>query len=346
MTTAPSNPNINAFNTFYNNDGGAGTKGYYWFGETIDDSMTQAPVAPFVAAYQVFSSLDGALSRRATGESWDTMMTAMPTNPNINAYSVFYDSFTSLSSRWNGAAIADTMGNPTAPYVIGLNAFNDGTNYRRLVGSVLSSETTANTTYAPHAKDMLHCYDATSGSWRWVNVIDTQADGQASTLNGMVTSSIGYGYNGTTFDMLRVGASNELQITDVATRPGEDAANDWKKVRIESIATATPAYEDTAAFSALTTILASVEIIGYTNVCFYILNTAGGAAAALSDTLAQVSPDNSNWVSLSWDGCDTLAINTTCVYCISGNAYRYARLRAQTAGATTTTRAWMTANKG
>jgi hypothetical protein len=226
----------------------------------------------------------------------------------------------------------------TAIILVGIMAFGQS------VGPIAESTSASKSNYMYSASHQF-CYDATSTSWRWVNVIDNQADGQAATLNGQVTSSIGYGYNGTTFDMLRVGASNELQTTDVANRPGEDAANDWRKIKKEQTATYTPAYTDTSITggAGLTISYAATEVMSDVNWCFYIKNTDG--ADAFTDVEVDTSPNNSDWIGLSFTTCDSLAAGSMCTYCVTGSAYRYARVRISSTN-DTSSRVWYTANKG
>lgn len=182
-------------------------------------------------------------------------------------------------------------------------------------------------------------YDGTY--WQRISLLGTQADGQAASLNGLVISSFNYAYNGATFDMLRVGASNELQTVDVSNRAGEDVGNDWRKVRIESRATDAPAATTGVAITGgagLTVVLSGYEVLGWTNVCAFLKNTDD--ADAFTDVEIYASPNNSDWVSLGWTTCDTLAFGTTCVYCVSNNAYRYLQVKAASANDTTASGWW------
>lgn len=320
---------------------------YSWSG-ALANSDAVAPAttrAPYVQGLGLY--FDGANWRRVTGETWDTTI-ANTVAPETIALNAFYDTATATGYRWQGEPYDSSMtAAPTNPGVNAYTAFYNGANGQYWQGSQMNSETTANTNYAPFVKNYNYCYDATSASWRWVNVINTQADGQAATLNGTVTSSIAYGYNGATFDLMRVGASNELQTTDVATRPGEDAANDYRKVKQQSIYTYAPAATTGTAVAAgagLTIVLAAVEILDLTNVTLFLKNTDGGGAA-FTDAEVSVSPNNSDWVSLTWTDCDTLADGSTCVYSISGNSYRYVRARVASA-ADITVSAWIAGNNG
>lgn len=94
----------------------------------------------------------------------------------------------------------------------------------------------------------------------------------------------------------------------------------------------------------LVDVLAAIEVIGYPNFCVTLKNNDG--ANSLTDVAIFQSPDSSAWESLSWTACDTLAPATSCSYCASGNAYRYIKVQAKAAGASTvsTLDAWLTAN--
>jgi len=156
------------------------------------------------------------------------------------------------------------------------------------------------------------------------------------------------GYDGATLDMMRIGAAGELQVTDVATRPGEDAANDWKKVRKTEIATLAPAKTTTAAIGAVATIvLASTEVLSWPSYCIYVKNLDG--ADSFTDIDYQTSPDATSWVDLTEPAaCDTLAPGVMCVFCESGNAYRYVRVQVTGAAGPTISSvdAWLVGNKG
>jgi len=336
-------PNVNALTTWRDT---TNSKNSQWTGESIDDGMTAAPLAPWTAAYQVFGSLDAAESRRATGETWDTDMVAGPVSMNTNAHGVFYNIDSSKGYRATGETWdSDMTAAPVNPSVNAYATFYNGSKGQYWQGSVLSAETTANTTYAPHAKNYNYCYDATSSSWRWVNVIDAQADGQASTLNGQVTSAFGYGFNGSTWDMLRVGASNELQVTDVATRAGEDVANDYVKTKKEQTATYSPSYIDTDMTASVeTTIFGPLEVLSDVNFCIYIKNIDDSGSQAFTDVDVYISPNNSDFIDMNWSDCDTLAFGSLCNYCVSGNAFRYLKITA-TSGSDNYARVWYTSNK-
>ena len=292
----------------------------------------------------IFTLFAGSALAQTSGPIGD----AMPPTGYLNfvysgAFNLFYNG--TNYQRWTGATVGDVLGTvQVAPYVLSLNTFYNGTGFQRWTGLAVAVDGQSNSTPAPWSANLLYGFNGTT--WDRLRTITTQADAQAAGTRGLVTSSFGYAYNGTTWDMLRIGASNELQVTDVATRPGEDAANDWRKIKVESIATDSPAATTAVAIpgtSTLTVVLAGYEVLGFHNVCAYLKNTSG-AGQAFNDAEVYASPNNSDWVALSWTSADSLADGATAVWCVSNNAYRYIQVKAAAAGATTAS-GWFTMNK-
>jgi len=182
----------------------------------------------------------------------------------------------------------------------------------------------------------------------------TQADGQAFTLNGAVTSSFMYADNGATGDMLKVGATRALQVEEVNAQPGDDKANDWKKTKKQAIAVYTHAKEadtavdETAGGDVGDEVYPPTEVIGYPNWCVVFKNEGGGSADILDDAAVLVSPSNAagEWENLTFTACDTLASGAgTCSYCCSNCAHRYVKAEALCgAGDDTTVTVWITGN--
>ena len=292
----------------------------------------------------IFTLFAGSALAQTSGPIGD----AMPPTGYLNllysgAFNLFYNG--TNYQRWTGATVGDVLGTvQVAPYVLSLNTFYNGTGFQRWTGLAAGADGTTNSTPAPWSANLLYGFNGTT--WDRLRTITTQADAQAAGTRGLVTSSFLYGYNGTTFDMLRIDASNNLMVNDATTRPGEDSANDWRRTFKAQTNVYTPAYQDTAAFTALTTILDAVEVMSDPNWCVYVKNTGGGAVAAFTDVQIQSSPNNSDFTpDLGWTACDTSASGVLCQYCVSGNAMRYIRVQAQTGGTTTTARAWYTSNK-
>lgn len=259
------------------------------------------------------------------------------------------DAVSHLSNIKTAAEIIDnSIGTPASasPTGVTMAGFHDGTNAVRLAGLSAGADATTNSTPAPWIANFNYGFNG--ATWDRLYVLGTQADAQATTINGIVTSSFLYGYNGATFDMLRIGASNELQVTDVAVRPGEDAGNDYRKVKVDAINTSTPAKKTTAVDSAGTDIvIASTQVIGYTNFCAYVKNVGGGNGAAFNNLQFQSSPDDTSWTGdLGWTDGDAAASGSTFVYCVTGNGYNYVRAVASTAASDTTADGWITLNKG
>ena len=91
-------------------------------------------------------------------------------------------------------------------------------------------------------------------------------------------------------------------------------------------------------------VFSSRKILNDVNWCFYWMNEGGGGGSALTDIDVQVSPDGTNWHSLTFTDCDTIGSGVMCTYCVDGNAYAYVRSRAT--GTNTTVSAWYTSNRG
>jgi hypothetical protein len=271
-------------------------------------------------------------------------------------YNMFYDPTGSggggvISRRWTGSISADGTSAQRAPYVENFNMAYDVTNnhWDRLRADANGNLTVNQTTGFP-GYGRIQDGDSTV----LADVEDAFADGKALTLNGLMTQSAMMLYNGATLDMARNGAVKELQVTDVATRPGEDAANDWRKTKKQEIAVWTPAKEASGNIAAAAVVvLASKEIISWPNCCLYLRNK--DAAQVLTNAQAFTSPDNAgtcgdaNWTELTWGGCDALAAGATCVYCFSASSYRYfcaSATAAAPAADVDSVEAWITCNKG
>jgi hypothetical protein len=88
------------------------------------------------------------------------------------------------------------------------------------------------------------------------------------------------------------------------------------------------------------------DVLKDVNFCLTIENTDG------SDDFVNVQVeqrmDNTGiWTVLAWDDCDTLGEGVSCVYCVSGNAYRWIRMQgAATDANPVSCRVGYTANRG
>lgn len=155
-----------------------------------------------------------------------------------------------------------------------------------------------------------------------------------------------YAYDGTQMKRLKLDAMDGLYTGRTWTIAGEDAGNDYTKIKKQDTEPVHPGVESTANIGTDTvTILASREVLTDVNWCIYIENTGGGGDP-LTDADVEVSPDGTTWIDLGWSDCDALADGDACVYCVSNNAYRYIRVRAAAADANqTNTDCWYTGNK-
>jgi hypothetical protein len=171
------------------------------------------------------------------------------------------------------------------------------------------------------------------------------AFGRPTTTNSLDVSAYQYGYNGATFDPLLTGAVGELLTTDVATRPGEDAANDWRKVKKEAIGVYAPIKETSGSIgTAAVTVIAPKEILGYPNCTIYLKNN--DAADPFVDVQLLVSADAVSYTELTWTTCNTLGFSQMCVYQLSNQSYRYLAVlvNATDANPVSTVDAWITCN--
>lgn len=302
-----------------------GTQFRRWLGATqANDNIATTTVAPWTGAFNY--------AYDATGGNWDRM-TLVTSADNLSA-------------------------TPQGLSTISQSHFYDGSNFRRLLGATQANDNIATTTVAPWGGSFLYGYDSSGGNWDRLNVNtsgelkvatsgagaikdgvdsiyadveDNNADGKATTLNPLSVWAVLYGYNGSTLDMIRSGASKELTVTDIVTRPGEDWNNNRRDINKSATGVYAPAKETSGQILATpVVVLAAKEILGYPNCCIYMKNL--DASQSLTDVDLQVSPDNTTWIDLTEpSSCDTLAAGVSCVTCLSNNAYRYVRLRATAA---------------
>jgi hypothetical protein len=171
------------------------------------------------------------------------------------------------------------------------------------------------------------------------------ADGMNTDAPRVKVAAVAYGYNGATLDMVRVGASKEFHMTDIATRAGEDAANDRRKMGKYYSEGHSPAKTTTATVgTAEEEVLASTEILNWPNVTLYLHNTDG--ADPFTDAAVYVSPDGVLWIPLTWTSCDTAGYGTGCSFELSGQSYRYIKAGVAAADANpVSVDAWLTANR-
>lgn len=158
-------------------------------------------------------------------------------------------------------------------------------------------------------------------------VATATADGLAKSENGLKVEAVIHLDNGASLDPAKAGANKELNVTDVATRPGENPGNDYRASFKKDIAIVEPQEQVTATIgTAPVTCLDSRKVLNVPNFCVTIENTDG--ADPMVDVDMQHSPDGAApWVDLGWTTCDTLANGVACVKCFSGAAYTWIRVQ-------------------
>ncbi len=260
---------------------------------------------------------------------------------------------TLTAMKVSATAAANTLGNPMFTQIS-----QDGTNamsasYPLPISATMAANAVSNPIFVSLSDGTgLHLSTTYPGYIRLQDgdsgvlgdIVDTHADALALSLNGLNTASFTYLYNGASMDLARSGASGELQVTDVATRPGEDAGNDWRKVKKEATKTYAPAKITTTINEADEVILASTEIIGWPNITLTIYNTHG--ENDFTDCVIMLSPDGTTWE--EWDETTFAILEATTMKSmqISGNSRRYIKVTASATADTGSADVWLTGNAG
>lgn len=336
MTMTPVNPNINAWNVFYNADT---NKGAMWVGETANDTM--GGTGPIVIAINGF--YNGTNYQRWIGEAWDTDM-AVTTNPNVNAFGVFRDLTASKNGQWSGALWSADMTQPlAAPNVNSLGVFRDTTNSKNIWwNGVAANDTMTAAQIAPFVLSLGTFYNGTNYQrWTGTTALPTSVSPMAAPYVG----SMSYGYDnvGGLFRPLRTDSSGNLYVNQASLMPGQDSVNDWVKEKTQAVATFTPTVTSTATVDATGTIviLASVEVLSYSNFTITVKNTGG--VNAIDNVYVEVGPDGTEWSLIATYDTNIAAGGSARIVSVSNNSDRYLRVRAAaTAAVTTSTNCWIT----
>ena len=323
------------------------------------DALAAAAEGTDTLSFNLF--YDGTNFRRWLGSQMNGDGVAITTvAPWGGSFSYEFDTVADAWDRQSRHAAGDALAAaPEGTDTLSFNLFYDGANYRRWLGEVMSTETTVNTGYAPHTMSYNKFYDPDNTVWRWAHVLDSIPTSLTMSYNPQVVVSGSYFYDGSVFKAGRLGASDEIQMTDVATRAGEDSGNDWRKVKKEEIAvygpaaTTATAVDSTAGGELGDLVLASTYVGNVPNWCVYIKNAGGGSADVLANAYVLVSPSGSagEWESLTWTECDSLATGVAgqgvCSFCYEGSAHYYVKVEAICGvGDDTTVDAFLRGNKG
>lgn len=227
----------------------------------------------------------------------------------------------------------------------GIYFYDQGnTNLRIWYGSQMDSETIADTNYAPYGQVGVFGFDGTD--WRWVTSLSTLPSTLATTANPLVVLGTEYRFDGTNFVPALVGATGSDKV-EVTNWPNSyDESNAQEDVNKKNTQAVTPNKQsETGIGTASVDIFDAREVIRDVNFCITVENTDGADPMVDIDIL-QRADSGGVWVDLGWDVCDTLAAGVACVYCVSGNAYRYIKVTGNAAdGNEASTDVWYTANK-
>lgn len=344
---------------------------------TAGDAMSGTPQGIDSLNYTLF--YDGANYRRWLGAATGDAVVATTVAPWTNGFNYWLHG--ASWDRMLGTTSADNLSaTPDGLNTIGFTHWYDGTNFRRWTGATLNADALA-APGSPYVGAFGYAWDATSGHWDRVradtngaltvnqsttfpgysrdqdgdstvlkDVLDSFADGLATTLNGAMSGSVMYLYNGATLDKAKADAVGGLMV-GVDNWPG---AFDEANARVNSYKVGSKPYnppkETNAAIgTAVEVVLASKEIGGYPNCTITLRNT--DAVDPFVSVDAYISPDNSgtcgdvNWVSLSWAACDGLIATNTCKLSITGNSDRYLCVTVGAAdGNEVSVDAWLTCN--
>jgi len=294
----------------------------------------------------------------------------------VRSFGYMWDTVNDDWDRMTGFEIKLSAKDMFALLVYNANLFMVGDTWQEWIGAPMDADNVSENTDAPWVGSFLYGHDGTA----WDRLTTTESgDALSATIPGLTTVSMNHFYDGTNFrrwqgitmadnltyptapfvgavllgddggtlDMVKLGAVGEVEMTDVATRPGEDAGAGLRHISKKDIAVYTPAKTTTAAIgTAPVLVLASTEVMTLPNWCIYLQNDDG--ADPFVDADVQVSPDGTSaWAPLTWTACDSLAATETCVYCVTGSGYRYVRVYVNAADANDVdVDAWLTANKG
>jgi hypothetical protein len=215
-----------------------------------------------------------------------------------------------------------TLDTDTATAIVAAWSTSSGVVDATTQRTVLATDSPSVTTAAP-----AYCRQQDQDSTTAADVLTAIASGTAKTENALMVAAALMLDNGATLDPALATASGGLQVGVESWPVAYDDGNAWVDTRKKAIKTlATPKQTSaTDGGGTATTVIDSLEILGYPNCTFYVDNIDAGHD--LTDADIQVSPDNSVWISLTWTACDSLGFGNACVYQLTNSSYRYARVQ-------------------
>lgn len=157
-------------------------------------------------------------------------------------------------------------------------------------------------------------------------VAPATADDLSKSENGLKVEAVAKYDDGTALDTGKIGATGEILVGGVYTRPGENPSLGAREIKVTYLGTTEPvkvgptAVDDTAlSVTTGTVILGPTKVLANGRLCVYVKNTGGGSGDDLSDVEIYDSPDGtSGWDDANtWTSCDGLAAGTKlCKKCV------------------------------
>jgi hypothetical protein len=342
LRLAPLNASLAATNTglqtlaanyFYD-----GTTYQRWTGTLAGaDNVSNTTAAPWTRTFPMI--YDGATWDRLRLTTLGDTMGATPAGIGVASYTTFYDGIN--YQRWFGGTGANGVGDTTAfPYTHSYLHTYHGATWDRLTSTTVSDAISA-TPQGIDSNAFNLFYDGTNFR-RWLGGSLTSSI--SAPVTGPYVGSIMYGYSATGPFYYPVKAdANGIFVHQADLLPGEDSTNDWRRVRLQSVATYAPTKTTTATVTAAETeVLASVEVLGYAGYTINVKNTGG--VNSLDTTYLYVSPDGTNWVLLDTNVANIAPGITARVFAFSNSTDRYVKvMAAATAAVTTSADCWITA---
>jgi len=317
-----------------------------WWGSTApaDGVQNTAVPSPYV---QNFPSLWNATSLRWNRQTTVTLADNMdpPQLTGVGSFLMVWDG--AKWDRWSGGPTAVTLGDamgaaPTGAPTAAYNTFFDGANFQRWTGEAW--DTSIDITNVPGVLSLGTFYDTTTAKGRrltGISALPTSLSPPPAPWVGAV--GYNYDYVGGLFHPVRADSSGNTYVLQAALTPGQDSVNDWTKTRTQSVEPLAPTKTTTATVDATGNIvvLASIEVLAYSNLTITVKNTGG--VNSLDNIYVDVAPDGAAWTALTIYPTDVAPGGIVRVISISNNSDRYLRVRAAaTAAVTTSTDCWLT----
>ena len=325
-----------SMNAFYNTSAVGNPWSRWHGGNYSNDNVSENTIMPYVQAYLMARDADGSGTADRLVMSSGVDAGGLRVAPTTNSYFMV-----------SPTAAQNTFANPFYNRLtdgVGVASIGTGVDANGLrVSPTTDTYFMVSPTAAPNATGNPFYFVITDGVDN-VDVLNSFQLTMPLALNVIPTMSGMYAYDGTDWAIARMDASNGIITGRTWTIAGEDDGNDWTKTKKSATGTTSPDKQtSTGLGTALSTVYTSREILGDVNLCVYVDNTG---ANALTDFQVQVGPDNSVWIDLGNDDCDTTAAGAACFICVSNNGHRYMRVQAAALDASQTdVDVWYTSNK-